>query len=84
MATGVRTDLGRWLGKRLKAIALREWNAKAEINTSGFTAEYLREQWELQRAAQLSLRRRTFSLTSQPHLTTSQTPPRACARNWRR
>lgn len=57
----LRDDLGRWAVRRREALGLKASTAEAGITASAHTRAYLREQWAQQRAAQLSIRRRTLS-----------------------
>ncbi|KAF9031576.1 hypothetical protein BJ165DRAFT_1358214 [Panaeolus papilionaceus] len=59
IATDTRDDLGTWMKRRLRDVEKRTLECEEVIAASGHTAEKLREQWELQRATQLSARTHT-------------------------
>lgn len=59
----LRDDLGRWAERRKASIILKRTEAARDVRASGQSAEFLREQWGLQRAAQLSIRKRTWAPT---------------------
>ena len=49
-----RDDLGAWLGRRLRNLESQQKSAEKTIYDIGIPLEQLREQWELQKAAQLN------------------------------
>lgn len=54
-----REDLGIWIRSRLKnGVELRTAAAKQELAKINISKEELRKQWEEQKAAQLSVRKR--------------------------
>ncbi|KZV78701.1 hypothetical protein EXIGLDRAFT_633405, partial [Exidia glandulosa HHB12029] len=60
-----RNNLGHWMQRKWEAILKRRHEARVEITRIGLTAEYLREQWEAQIEAQLSLRHRTLRVVDE-------------------
>ena len=59
-----REDLGSWHRSRLKnGVEARGAKADRELEEANIPLRELREQWQLQRAAQLSLRNRERSIT---------------------
>ena len=54
----LRDDLGDWIRRRLKTIESQAAEAQKKLEECGIPIHELRDQWELQRAAQLSLRAR--------------------------
>ncbi|PPQ73357.1 hypothetical protein CVT26_015449 [Gymnopilus dilepis] len=48
-----RDDLGAWLGRRLRSLKSQQKTAEKTLSDIGIPLEELREQWELQKAAQL-------------------------------
>ena len=51
-------DLGDWIRCRLKTIATEESEAQKILSKCGVPVNELRSQWQLQKAAQLSIRAR--------------------------
>lgn len=66
IARSVLSDLGRWLSRRRKSVAERRLAVNTELNTLGFSEEFIREQWSDQRHAELSVRRRTHTSVRPP------------------
>ena len=55
----MRDGLGDWIGRRLRLGVNKQGKvARAELLACGVPIEALREQWQLQQAAQLSVRSR--------------------------
>lgn len=61
LQAATRDELGRWAVHRQAAMIKKLSEAKLDVAKSGRSPEYLREQWEIQRMAQLSIRKRTPS-----------------------
>ncbi|EJD50107.1 hypothetical protein AURDEDRAFT_58622 [Auricularia subglabra TFB-10046 SS5] len=52
----MRQNLGKWVRRRRKAVLKKSEKATAQLIKSGHSGRYLREQWEEQRRAELSVR----------------------------
>jgi hypothetical protein len=58
----MREGLGDWIGRRLRLGINKQGKvARAELLACGIPIETLREQWELQQEAQLSVRSRAYT-----------------------
>lgn len=54
----IREDLPRWLRRRTEALATKRFDASEELEASGHSIAYARQQWALQRATDLSVQSR--------------------------
>jgi len=59
IAESLRVDLGRWIARRYKLLQDKEKVAHRLLHVNGHTFEHLREQWDLQQDAQMSVRKST-------------------------
>lgn len=57
----IREDLPRWLRRRTTALATKRFDASADLEDTGHSIEYARQQWLLQRATDLSVQSREFN-----------------------
>ena len=55
----MRTDLGDWIKRRLRrGVQEQGGAARVQVEESSYSIEFLKEQWSLQKASQLSIRAR--------------------------
>jgi len=59
IAEALRVDLSRWIARRYKLLQDKEKVAHRLLRANGHTFEHLREQWDLQQGAQMSVRKST-------------------------
>lgn len=62
IARDLRDDLGDWITRRQKSIDKKSKDARAILAKCSYSIAQLREQWQLQKKCQLSLRARRSSI----------------------